>query len=253
MENDKLKERNQLWETISNSEFIFESQCYKTCSSFCCRWGNNGVPLKIIPKGGTLFYLPQEYNYLQKYGKITDKPLYKMSISTNNINLEILYKHCTDDNNCNILFSRSLYCKLYPFLPVFNIDGKVVDVKYISVYDVTYEFIEQKTPCYVKDLKNKYLEFWKNDEYNITLLKEPYIMFHLMVANIIHDNYLETLKNSPLKDLTGNDFWKKWEKFYLAGRLINKEKLKNDIENLYTEFAKRYNISEVFDEYQPEY
>lgn len=248
MDNNTEKQ-NQIWEKISNSEFIFESQCYKTCLSFCCRWGNNGTPLKIIPAGGTLFYLPQEFRYLQKYGKITDKPLYKMSIKTDNVNLEILYKHCTDDSNCNILFSRSLYCKLYPFLPVFNIEGKVIDIKYISVYDVTYDFTGNKTPCYVKDLKNKYLDYWQNDDYNITLLKEPYIMFHLMVANIIHDNYLETLKNSSLKDLAELDFWKKWEKLYLAGRLIDKNKLKQDIDNLYYEFTKRYDLSGALDEY----
>ena len=138
--------------------------------------------------------------------------------------LFIYYKHCNDDANCNIKFSRSLYCKLYPFIPVFDIDGNLLDLKYISVYDVTYDIIGQKSPCYVKDLKAKYIDLWSKEDSNIHLLKNPYTLFYLMVGNLIHDNYVETLKsNNKLINLQGKEFWKKWEKLYLAGRQTIKD------------------------------
>ena len=155
----------------------------------------------------------------------------------------LYYKHCNDDNNCNIKFSRSLYCKLYPFLPVFDINGTLTDLKYISVYDVTADIIGQKTPCYVKDLKEKYLKHWQENPETISLLTESYTLFYLMVGNILHDNYVKTLTNNlELISLTGNMFWKKWEKLYLAGKLINKAQLEHDIEILYLEMNKKYNF-----------
>lgn len=231
------------WEKIFNSEFIFETECYKTCNSFCCRWDSEDIPLKIIPKGGTLFYLPKEYAYISQYGKVTELEPFKMKAKFFDKEITLYYKHCNDDANCNIKFSRSLYCKLYPFLPVFDINGTLTDLKYISVYDVTAEIIKQKTPCYVKDLKEKYLKHWQENPETISLLTEPYTLFYLMVGNILHDNYVKTLTNNlELISLTGNMFWKKWEKLYLAGKLINKAQLEHDIEILYLEMNKKYNF-----------
>lgn len=231
------------WQKIFNSEFIFETGCYKTCSSFCCRWESKDMPFRIIPKGGTLFYLPKEYAYISEYGKVTELEPFKMKAKFFDKEITLYYKHCNDDANCNIKFSRSLYCKLYPFLPVFDINGTLTDLKYISVYDVTAEIIKQKTPCYVKDLKEKYLKHWQENPETISLLTEPYTLFYLMVGNILHDNYVKTLTNNlELISLTGNMFWKKWEKLYLAGKLINKAQLEHDIEILYLEMNKKYNF-----------
>lgn len=232
------------WEEIYNTEFIFEKGCYKTCNSHCCRWDSPDLPLTIIPKGGTLFYLPKEYVYVSKYGKLTNIPPYKIQTKFFDKELFLYYKHCNDDANCDIKFSRPLFCKLYPFLPVFDIDGNLLDLNYISIYDVTFSIIGQDSPCYVKNLKDKYMDLWKKDNSNINLLKQPYTLFYIMVGNLIHDNYIETINlNEKLIDLRGKDFWKKWEKLYLAGKLINKNKLEKDIENLYTNFTKKYNFS----------
>ena len=205
------------WEKIFNSEFIFETECYKTCNSFCCRWDSEDIPLKIIPKGGTLFYLPKEYAYISQYGKVTENNPFIMKAKLFDKEIYLYYKHCNDDNNCNI--------------------------KYISVYDVTANIIGQKTPCYVIDLKTKYLKYWQENTEKIQLLKEPYTLFYLMVGNILHDNYVNTLtKNKELMSLTGSMFWKKWEKLYLAGRLVDKLQFQKDIENLYQEMNSKYNF-----------
>lgn len=236
-------EEKSYWEKVFNAEFIYETGCYETCNSFCCRWNSSDIPLRIIPKGGTLFYLPKEYEYISKYGKVTDIEPFKMKAKFFNKEIYIYYKHCNDDTNCNIKFSRSLYCKLYPFLPVFDIDGNITDIKYISVYDVTADIIGQKTPCYVKNMKNKYLKYWQENQDKIALLKEPYTLFYLMVGNILHDNYVKTLTgNNELISLKSNNFWKKWEKLYLAGRLVDKTQLQKDIEILYNEMDKKYNF-----------
>ena len=64
-----------------------------------------------------------------------------------------------------------------------------------------------------------------------------------MAGNILHDNYVNTLTdNKELMSLTGSIFWKKWEKLYLAGKLVNKIQFQKDIENLYQEMNSKYNF-----------
>mgnify|MGYP006066973895 CR=1 FL=1 len=236
-------QENIYWEKVFNTEFIVEAGCYKTCNSFCCRWDSPDMAFRIIPKGGTLFYLPKEYAYISQYGKVTENNPFIMKAKLFDKEIYLYYKHCNDDNNCNVKFSRSLYCKLYPFLPVFDINGTLTDLKYISVYDVTADIIGQKTPCYVIDLKEKYLKYWQENPEKISLLKEPYTLFYLMAGNILHDNYVNTLTdNKELMSLTGSIFWKKWEKLYLAGKLVNKIQLEKSIETLYTAMFQKYHF-----------
>lgn len=93
------------WKEIEETEFLFEKECYKTCSSFCCRRDHEDFPRFLIPRGGTLFYLPKELIYIKKYGKLPDKPISELFVRlSNNVKLNIYYTACNDDNYCNINF-----------------------------------------------------------------------------------------------------------------------------------------------------
>lgn len=229
------------WKEIEETEFLFEKECYKTCSSFCCRWDHEDFPRFLIPKGGTLFYLPKEMIYIKKYGKLPDKPISELYTTlSNNIKINIYYTACNDDNHCNINFSRTLYCRLYPFFPVFNIHGELLNLKYISIYDITSDLINLKTPCYIKNKKSEYIDKWKNDKNIHRLFTNPYLLFHFLVADILHDNYVETIKDSTLLENEGEMFWRLWEKAYLKKQLINKVKLVNKLDEMYNNFTNIY-------------
>ena len=233
---------NNLWKNILEREFIFEKECYKTCNSFCCRWEHEDFPRFFIPKGGTLFYLPEEYNYIKSNAMLSDGNISQLSINLyDNKKVSIYYTACNDDRNCNIKFTRTLYCRIYPFFPVFNMEGELLDLKYISIYDITSDIIGLKTPCYVKNKKEVYLKLWQKDKELLNILKNPYLLFHFMVADILYNNYCETLKESGLLSYRKEEFWVKWERLYLKKRLINKEKATKDINELYKKFCNEYN------------
>ena len=97
-----------------------------------------------------------------------------------------------------ILIFKNTLLSFISIFPVFKIHGQLLDLKYISIYDVTSELLNLKTPCYIKNKKNEYLEKWKNDEKVCKLFTNPYLLFHFLVANILHDNYVETIKASNL-------------------------------------------------------
>lgn len=230
------------WEKLSDVEFLFEKGCWNACDSFCCRWNHPDFNFKIIPPGGTLFYMEAEYEYIAKYKKIAKVPVYEMALDYGkNKKLKLCYKSCFDCDNCNKLFSRTLYCKLYPFLPVFNILGELTDVKYISVYDVTLNIIKGATPCSVIKNKQKYFDLWSEKPEILELLKEPYTLFYLIAANLLHDNYVNNI--SLKSDLLGLDmkaFWSRWEMEYLTGRLVNKAELSVKITETYEQMVKIY-------------
>ena len=121
--------------------------------------------------------------------------------------------------------------------------GGLIDVKYISVYDVAAECAGFETPCFVKSMKDKYMAIWQDGGGNIDLLKEPYVLFHLMVASLLHDNYKDTLCKGSLISLKGQEFWKKWEREYLRGSLINKNTFAKAVKELHGRFIKRYEIT----------
>lgn len=236
------KPGREYWERLSEAEFIFENGCWKACDSFCCRWCHPDFNFKIIPGGGTLFYMEEEYSFMSRYKLMGEAPVYTMSLGYGGKKaLKLFYKHCDDCDNCNKLFSRSLYCKLYPFLPVFDIDGNIKDVKYISVYDVTLNIIKGSTPCSVTAKRESYMDMWKKAPEALKLLKEPYVLFNLRIADLVHDNYVKTLSaQTGLISMDHKDFWRRWEMEYLAGRLVDQTELSKEAASLYKDMALKY-------------
>ena len=232
------------WEKLLNTEFIFENKCYETCSSFCCKWKTPDIPLRFQVTGGTLFYLPKEYEYMTSIGVSLRNPVKSIGINVNDKRIETIYQHCNDDNNCNILFKRPLSCKLYPFLPIYDLDtDRIIDVEYFSVYDINADYINYRTPCYVKDYKEKYLQLWNSDNEQSKILRDPYIMFYLSVANVVRKNYVYNLKKTLLNKEDNKTFWKKWEMLYLDKKLIDINVIHEEILILLNYFTKEYDLN----------
>ena len=158
----------------------------------------------------------------------------------------------TIKNSWTLADSAKIFCRLcemeYITVPdylanknvVFNIHGELLNLKYISIYDITSDLINLKTPCYIKNKKSEYIDKWKNDKNIHRLFTNPYLLFHFLVADILHDNYVETIKDSTLLENEGEMFWRLWEKAYLKKQLINKVKLVNKLDEMYNNFTNIY-------------
>lgn len=236
----------EFWKTVETTEFLFEKECYKTCDSFCCKWEHDDFPRYIIKKSGTPLYLPKEYEYIKSYHNFQTNKIKKFELCFNEINgggnlcLDLYYTQCSDVVNCNKQFVRPLYCRLYPFFPVLNIEGELLDVKSISLYDIAAELKNISTPCYLKQNKEYYLKLWKQDETILSIFRYHYLLFYFMVANITHDNYIKALQKSDLLKYDNTDFWQNWELAYLEKKLFLADELKEKINDLYDSFIKKY-------------
>ena len=237
------------WERIASSNFVYEAGCWNSaCNSLCCRSSVPGAKFRLIKERGVpLLYLPGEYEYHQK-----EKTLPIASGDENNFRawkldfgrstcLEVNWTQCWFEGRCVEPARKPLVCKLYPFLPILDLDGNLEELCLLNLFDLTIEARGFEKRCNILELQAKYTEQWRGDKEALTTLQHPFFIFHFRAAKIILDNYLVTLnKNEKLRGKQGEEFWRCWEIEYFTGRLLNLEALRPEVANLYDLVIQKY-------------
>ena len=191
--------------------------------------------------------MPEEYKYYKSLGKVP--PLNKGGSNLREVHIPLdnglkisgLWCHCAYEGLCRKDIEPPLLCKLVPFLPVMNIDGKLDNIAMINFLDVTISAMGFDERCSVLDKKDKYMTLWQNNPDLVEPLGHPYILFYLMAANQLIENYKATLLNHPvLAQKSGTAFWNAWEIEYVTGRLFDKREAASALQNLHERFTKRY-------------
>lgn len=247
------KNRYDFWREVDKSEFVSVPECWCKCGGFCCSWRHPDITLKFIPRGGTLFYTEEEYQYFSLNKRLAASQISSVDIGFGNDNrLRFYYAPCDSPEKCRKFFDRSLYCKLYPFLPLVDLDGFVSDLGFISPYDMTLKKVDEwcvsdntytslnrisclSKICDVKQHKKKYVDEWNRNE----LLKDPYVLFHLRTMCHFYFIFLNKLEQYRDRLLCG-DFWIQWELMYLQGTFWDLKVLSDCMTSDYTELVKRH-------------
>jgi hypothetical protein len=236
------------WEALSNLSFVYEDNCWQGCKADCCQSELPDANFKFIKNPGTwIFYMPEEYKYYKNLGKVpslnrSSSDLRDVHITlTNGLKISGFWCHCEYEGLCRKDIEPPLLCKLVPFLPVMNIDGKLESISMINFLDTTISAMGFDERCSVLNKKEKYLTLWRNNPDLIEPLRHPYILFYLMATNQLIENYKETLLNHPvLGQKNGTAFWNAWEIEYVTGRLFDKPKAMSTLQRLYEKFTKKY-------------
>ncbi len=155
--------------------------------------------------------------------------------------LRMVVADCTMKGLCAGCIIKPMQCRIYPFIPIFDIDGKLEDLYPGSVYDLTFMRREDKTPCTVWHLKrDQYMKMWATSP-EIDLLRHPRLMFYFAAYRCFADIYLDTLEANPaLAPLKGADFWSKWELLYLGRKLFDIPKIRAGIYAIYEAYHAKY-------------
>ncbi len=246
-----LKKTENYWDVLSSTDFVFEENCWQTCESVCCE--------PVVP-GGVLrfpqtwvFYMFEEFKYFEKKEQIPlNKSKHKeLSVELGNgVRVGGLCNQCNHQGRCKDKMTLPLFCKLCPFLPVMDIDGKFHDIELLNLIDLTVEQMNFAPRCSIVGQKEKYLNMWKNSPGLLRLLSYPYTLFHLLAAKITLDNYKKTLLNNPkILKSSSAAFWSSWELELITGRLFDKEQLRIDISKLCDEFTEEHGRFPSFDSF----
>ena len=200
----------------------------------------------ITNQGGyyaPIIYLGDEYEWMQKEGLVPD------GLRTREIHFEfggpkplkLIVVDCKLKGHCDGCMTKPLHCRIYPFIPIFEVDGQLSDIYPGSVFDLTFLQREGKTPCTVwHRRRDNCMQSWQSSS-AIDPLRHPLLMFYFAAYKCLADNYLSMLsKNPDLKILNGAEFWSRWEILYLGRRLFEAHILKESVHKIYMEFNKTY-------------
>lgn len=230
------------WEMILKEKFLYEDRCWTTCNGFCCSISSYAdFDFRLIPtQGMTILFMEDEYNWLATHGRVVD-PNHPDAVP-NLVSIDfggprpmsLVQMPCRLLGKCQGVIDKPLLCKLYPMLPLLDVDGNLAEMQESSIFELTMQLQGIKTPCTVVDKRKHYLRKWQNSPESLRVLKHPYIIFYLQAAKHFGNIYCELFKaNSSLRNLTGKAFWQAWEMEYLMGNLMDGDRLAEKIKQTY--------------------
>jgi hypothetical protein len=237
------------WERLHRETFLLEDRCWTTCGGgFCCSNNHPDFAFQLIPtQGTTLLYLGAEYAWLHKHGKVhhhLDPKQVPQTFSFDfggPVPLEIVQTPCRLLGMCNGVVDKPLLCKVYPFLPVLDTEGRLEDLVPASIFEQTFLARGEPTPCTVWSKREQYLERWRKRQDALDALRYPLIVFYLQAAKIFSEIYLEKLKaDQKLAPLSGRAFWQHWELRYLRGMLGDGPEMRRRLLDVYQKLERTY-------------
>lgn len=231
------------WQEIYDKEFVFFNECYKTCDGYCCK-NFNQENFQMLPKNiVSLPLLKSEFEHYCKVGGISNltlPPKEQKYTLKNGKNIEIVYLSCDCNGLCTPHQNRPLICKIYPYFPIFNNQGKLESFEYSSLFDVFYNV--KNHPCTLINSHKEELERQLIENVKI-LGKYPLLIFIFKVLKILIENLREYININDLSTLNPNEkkkFFAKFEWAILSAKAWKKDKVKDEIQEIYDDLARKY-------------
>jgi len=132
--------------------------------------------------------------------------------------------------------TRPVVCRLYPLLPVFASDGKLVGVEDFGVFEVL-ERIEQLEPaCAIREIPIPQLAVFL--EFCAVLASSPLWLFQLAAYRMTKTHIASGIAQDKAK--TGKDAFKLFEWGFLRGNLIRRPELAQHLAGLADAFSQRW-------------
>ncbi|EEO25556.1 hypothetical protein [Helicobacter winghamensis] len=236
------------WEALYKLEFVHFKECYLTCDSYCCK-NFLGENFKILNQNAvTLALVEGEYNYYKQKGGILNltTPAKKEEFTLQNGKKFVLYfLSCECAGLCNPHCMRPLLCRIYPYFPIVNAKGEILDFYPASLMDL---FFSQKEAHKCTLVREHDAELQTMLRTSLKpLLEIPLFIFIFQVMEILakslqkimHDN-VGNLKVDLLDSNNKDLFFKKLEWNLFSRKAWNTSNFNAQITQAYTEIAKNF-------------
>jgi hypothetical protein len=234
------------WETISTASFFYEPECWLTCGGYCCGTRGPAFKFKLMPQDAeSIIYFGDEYDWAKAHGLAPDPEVMHTREFTFDFGaaepLRFVVVRCEYQGRCVGCLRSPLMCRLYPFAPIFEPDGRLTAVYPASIFDLTFLARQEQSPCTVWHRKrDQQLQDWQTSP-ALDLLRHPRLMFAFAAYKCFADHYLERLSAATaMTALQGQAFWQRWELLYLSKRLVDAPAVKAAIFATYQKFCESH-------------
>jgi hypothetical protein len=132
--------------------------------------------------------------------------------------------------------TRTIICRLYPLLPVFNLDGQIVATEPIGIYEELEQLEGYAPACQISSLPFDQLNlFLAACE---LLAANPAFLFYVAVYREVKRHIAQRI--ATWKRETGNPAFAIFEGALLQRRLIDHEQLRESLSQLNSSFREKY-------------
>ncbi|HYH41827.1 MAG TPA: hypothetical protein VD867_07575 [Burkholderiales bacterium] len=235
-------DRTELFERLYATDLVYQPDCWKLCGdAHCCSFKRYKSRFRIVGRSDSqdLPLLPGEFDFLEARGWtgqfqdfIRHAQPYDFGPGTAVLDtVSSRRPGCRCDHD-----TRTVICRLYPLLPVFDVDGHLVGTEAMGVFEEL-EHLEGLAPaCQISALPFAQMGlFLRICE---LLASDPVVLFHLEAYRRTKRHVFDRLAQA--KATTGKSAFALYEGAFLRQRLFDHDALKADLAGLHGSFEARY-------------
>jgi hypothetical protein len=227
---------------IYATDLVYVPDCWKLCGdAHCCSFSRYKAKFNFIAKSPfqELPLLPGEYEFLSARGWLAQfEPFehreFTFELDAGVMKIESLVSRkagCPCHHH-----TRTTICRLYPFLPVFDVSGRLIRTERIGIYEEM-EHIEAMEPaCKVTGLPADQMDKFLAISNSISLdLKH---LFYISAYRIAKRHVAGILRVKRAQ--TNADIFAVFENAFIRRQLMEPQKLKLELDQLFAEFSAHY-------------
>lgn len=230
------------FDAIYSQDLVYVPGCWQLCGNAnCCNFSRQRQRFRLL-SGKTkqeLPLLPGEYAYLQSRGLLEQFGLHRYLVShywfgSRPLKIEVL---ASSNPGCACAHAtRTTVCRLYPFLPVFDLDRAVVGVERLGIFEVLEKLAGEDRICQVDTISDG--ERVKFNAIAAAIAANPVAAFYVDAYRIAHAHVRRRLVY--LKGRRDTDIYSVFELAVIRHRLFDHRALAADLEAQASALEKRH-------------
>lgn len=231
-----------LFEALYATDLVYQPDCWKLCGdAHCCSFRRHKAKFRMLGHGGghDLPLLPGEFEFLESKGWHTQFADYQRHRQVYDFGpaaaiFDVVSSRrpgCACDHD-----TRTVICRLYPLLPVFDADGHLASTEILGVYEELEQLEGIAPACQLSAVPfgqmNLFLRICG------LIGSSPHLLFHLAAYRAAKRHVFARLAET--KAGTGKSAFALFEGAFLRKRLFDHPTLKAELADLYGRFEGRY-------------
>ena len=235
------------FQAIYSTDLVYAPDCWKLCGdAHCCNFGRYKTQMHVLGKSHNqeLPLLPGEMDFIRARGwaprfgsfehRVIDFPL-----AAGTMKLEFLVGGtgsclCPHD-------ARTTVCRLYPLWPVFDLNGRTIDIdKNFGIFDEIEQIDSLERACKITAVP--LAELSKFLAIATAIASNPTQMFYVMAFHRAKAHAVRQLRaaRATLKPGQTVSTLRMFEGLFALKRLINQDELRRELDELAAQMKLRY-------------
>jgi hypothetical protein len=245
----ELLASNQPFERIYSLDLVYQPDCWKLCGdAHCCSFSRHKARFRLLKGDGKpaqeLPLLPGEFEFLQTQGWTAQF----QNISRRRIVYgfgpgRVVYDTITSDRpGCACDHdTRTTICRLYPLLPVFSVDGRLIATEPIGLYEELERIDGLEPACRLETLPFAQLNLYLGLANAIA--SDPVLLFHTMAYRIVKHHVAGRIEAA--RGDTCSSSFSLFERSLIRRQLFDHDAIKEELAFLWAKFAEHHGTTFV--------